>query len=304
MIETPSRREFLRTLILGSASLWLAPLTLPALSPLEAAPGDLQSRVTNQIGKLRAQGLIGTKDKVSWSVYDFTSRKKLVSINEDVPRQAASMIKPFVAQAWFYQASKSKKIRYTPEVRKTMERMIRSSCNSSTNRIMTLVSQNAGNKGPADVERVLKQHGPDVFRDTRIVEQIPAGGRTYRNLASARDYNHFLHALWHDKLPFATEMRALLALPNRDRIVDGVDSMPDTVRVYDKTGSTAMLCGDMGIIVAPGQQGGTYPYTFVAIIESPVRVKGYTAWMKMRGDAIRSVSDLVYQDMKQRHALA
>jgi beta-lactamase class A len=65
-----------------------------------------------------------------------------------------------------------------------------------------------------------------------------------------------------------------------------------------------MLCGDMGIIVAPGQQGGTYPYTFVAIIESPVRVKGYTAWMKKRGDAIRSVSDLVYQDMKQRHALA
>jgi beta-lactamase class A len=65
-----------------------------------------------------------------------------------------------------------------------------------------------------------------------------------------------------------------------------------------------MLCGDMGIIVAPGEWGGSYPYTFIAIIESPVRIKAYAAWMKRRGDAIRSVSNLVYQDMKARHALA
>jgi beta-lactamase class A len=272
--------------------------------PAQAASGGLQSRVVNHIARLRAQGLIGASDRVSWSVYDFTSRQKLVAINEDVPRQAASMIKPFVCQAWFYQASQSKRISYTPEVRKTMERMIRSSCNKSTNRLMTLVSQNAGNRGPGDVERVLKQNAPQIFQDTRIVEQIPAGGRTYRNLASAGDYGRFLEAFWRNQLPYADEMRALLSLSNRDRIVDGVDSMPDNVRVYDKTGSTAMLCGDMGIVVAPGENGGSYPYTFVAIIESPVAVKKYYGWMKQRGNAIRSVSNLVYQDLKDRYQLA
>ncbi|MCC7276793.1 MAG: serine hydrolase [Chromatiaceae bacterium] len=304
MSANPSRRDFLRTLTLGSAGLLLAPLSLTPLAAAQAASGGLQSRVVNHIARLRAQGLIGASDRVSWSVYDFTSRQKLVAINEDVPRQAASMIKPFVCQAWFYQASQSKRISYTPEVRKTMERMIRSSCNKSTNRLMTLVSQNAGNRGPGDVERVLKQNAPQIFQDTRIVEQIPAGGRTYRNLASAGDYGRFLEAFWRNQLPYADEMRALLSLSNRDRIVDGVDSMPDNVRVYDKTGSTAMLCGDMGIVVAPGENGGSYPYTFVAIIESPVAVKKYYGWMKQRGNAIRSVSNLVYQDLKDRYQLA
>jgi beta-lactamase class A len=107
MSANPSRREFLRTLTLGSAGLLLAPLTLAPLAQAQAAYGSLQSRVVNHIASLRAQGLIGASDRVSWSVYDFTSRQKLVAINEDVPRQAASMIKPFVCQAWFYQASQS-----------------------------------------------------------------------------------------------------------------------------------------------------------------------------------------------------
>ncbi len=304
MSPNPSRRDFLRHLALGATGYLLAPLALIPIPPALAAGGTLQTRVANHIASLRAQGLIGAKDRVSWSVYDFTTRQKLVAINEDVPRQAASMIKPFVCQAWFYQANQSKKLSYTPEIRKTMERMIRSSCNDSTNRIMKLVSQNAAGKGPADVERVLKRYGPGIFQDTRIVEYIPKGGRTYRNLASAGDHHRFLEAMWLSKLPYADEMRDLLALNNRDRMVDGVATMPANVRVYDKTGSTAMLCGDMGIIVAPGELGGSYPYTFVAIIESPVRIKAYAAWMKRRGDAIRSVSDLVYQDMKARHALA
>ena len=116
MNANPSRREFLRTLALGSAGLLVAPLTLAPLTQAQAAYGSLQTRVVSHIASLRAQGLIGAGDMVSWSVYDFTSRQKLVAINEDVPRQAASMIKPFVCQAWFYQASQSSRISYTPEV--------------------------------------------------------------------------------------------------------------------------------------------------------------------------------------------
>ena len=294
-----TRREFLETLALGSAGLLLG-----APSFVEAASnGSLEYKVNNLVKRMRARGTIRSDERTSWSVYDFTSQKKLVAINEDAPRQAASMIKPFVAQAFFFQASKSSKVRYTAEIRRTMERMIRKSNNSATNRLMSIVSRNAGNRGARDVERVLKANAPGIFRETKIVETIPAGGRTYRNLASAHDCSRFLFALWNDKLPYARELRGLMALPNRDRISDGVDPMPASARIYDKTGSTARLCGNMGIIVAPGRLGGTYPYTFVGIIQKSSSAKNYGSWIRRRSNAIRAVSKLVYLDMKARHRL-
>ena len=99
---------------------------------------------------------------------------------------------------------------------------------------------------------------------TRVVEKIPAGGKTFRNLASAHDYNRFLISLWQNRLPYSQELRALMALPNHDRICQGVDSMPASVRVYDKTGSTSQLCGNMGIIEAQTCTASRVPYVFVA----------------------------------------
>jgi beta-lactamase class A len=295
----PTRREFLQALALGSAGLLLgAPPYAEA-----ASKSPLHYRVNALVKRLRAEGVIRSDERTSWSVYDFTSGKKLVAINEDVPRQAASMIKPFVAQAYFYQASRSRNVRYTAEVRRSMERMIRRSSNSATNHLMSLVSRNAGSRGARDVERVLKQNAPGIFRETKIVEKIPAGGRTYRNLASAHDYSRFLYALWNDQLPYASELRSIMALPNRDRICDGVKSVPANVKVYDKTGSTARLCGNMGIIEAPGRRGGRYPYTFIGIIEKSSRAKNYGSWITRRSNAIRAVSNLVYLDMKERHLL-
>jgi beta-lactamase class A len=255
---------------------------------------------------MRRQGLIRPEEKTSWSVYDFTTGQKLVAINEDIPRQAASMIKPFVAQAYFYKLDDSNgRMRYTKDVRNTMERMIRRSSNSATNRIMSIVSRNERNRGAKDVERVLKANAPGIFRETKIVEKIPPNGRTYRNLASAHDYSRFLYALWHDRMPYADELRKIMSLPNRDRIYHGVRSIPRGVKVYDKTGSTACLCGNMGIIEAPGRSGGRrYPYTFVGIIERPSRAKNYGSWITRRSNAIRAVSNLVYLDMKERHRLA
>jgi beta-lactamase class A len=194
-------------------------------------------------------------------------------------------------------------VRYTGEVRGTMERMIRKSSNTATNQIMEMVSRNQGGRGPKDVEAVLKSNAPKIFQQTRIVETIPAGGKTYRNLASAQDYNRFLVALWKDQLPYSEELRSIMALPKRDRIVHGVDVIPDSVRVYEKTGSTARLCGDMGIIEAPGRNGRRYPYTFVGIIERPTSAKNYGTWITKRSNAIRAVSGAVYLDMKERYRL-
>lgn len=298
----PTRRDFLAALASCSGALLLG---TPSLAQAAPHPSPLQKQVVDLVGRMRRQGLIRPEEKTSWSVYDFTTRRKLVAINEDIPRQAASMIKPFVAQAYFYQLNDSSgRMRYTREVRQTMERMIRRSSNSATNRIMSIVSRNENNRGAKDVERVLKANAPGIFRETRIVEKIPANGRTYRNLASAHDYSRFLYALWQDRMPYADELREIMSLTNRDRIYHGVRSIPRGVKVYDKTGSTARLCGNMGIIEAPGRGGRRYPYTFVGIIERPSRAKNYGSWITRRSNAIRAVSNLVYLDMKQRHRLA
>jgi beta-lactamase class A len=81
-----------------------------------------------------------------------------------------------------------------------------------------------------------------------------------------------------------------------------VKSVPEGTRVYNKTGSTAMCCGDMGILVARGRDGRTYPYVVVGIIESGKRnTSNYSSWISRRADVIREVSNLVYLDMKQRY---
>ena len=296
-----SRRELLLGLGAMSGALLLG---LP--QPAAAAQGaSLQTLVNRQVKRLRAQGIIRSDEETSWSVYDFTTGKKLVAINEDIPRQAASMIKPFVAQAFFYTAARrGSGLHYTTSHRALMEQSIRRSSNTATNRLIDIVSHYNGGTGPKAVERVLKANAPGIFSQTSVVERIPAGGRTYRNKASAHDYSRFLFALWNDRMPFSGELKEIMALPNRDRITDGVSNIPASVRVYDKTGSTARLCGNMGIIECRDSRGRPRPYTFIGIIEKRSRTGAYGSWITKRSNAIRSVSRVVYDYMKQRHRLA
>ena len=296
------RRRFLAALAATSAGLMLG---APSFAAAASRRDSLQRQVVDLLQSLRRQGLVSSGEKTSWSVYDFSARKKIVSINEDAPRQAASMIKPFVAQAYFFKVDDSKgRVPYSEDVRRTMERMIRRSSNSATNEIMNLVSRNHERRGPRDVEDVLKSHAPAIFQQTRVVETIPSNGRTYRNQASAHDYSRFLYALWQDGLPYSRELRGLMAMPNHDRISQGVDAIPSSVRVYDKTGSTARLCGNMGIIEATDRRGRTHAYTFVGIIERSSSAKNYGSWITRRSNAIRAVSNLVYLDMKDKYQLA
>lgn len=298
-LPTLDRRGFLTSVGLASGALLLGvtPTAQAARVP------TLQGQVAHELQRLRASGAIRADEETSWSVYDFSDGAKLVSINEEAPRQAASMFKPFVALAYFYTV-KHGKAKYTPEVRASMERMIRKSSNPDTNGIMQLVSRYNGDLGPRAVEVVLKQNAPDIFRQLHIVEYIPPDGRTYRNQASARDYSRFLLALWQGRVPYAAELKGLMGLPNRNRIALGVAGMPQNVRVYHKTGSTARLCGDMGVIECTDGRGRTHPYTFVGIIEKPGGTSDYGAWIKARGDAIRSVSGVVYGWLRQEHGLA
>jgi beta-lactamase class A len=296
------RRAILR-LLAGTAAGAFA-LYIPDPARAGAKKKSLQPRVDAYVKSMRRAGRVSANEKTSWSVFDFTTNKKLVSINEDVPRQAASMIKPFVAQAYFYRHRQAPS-RYplNAEVETLLEAMIRRSRNGATNELIARISRKPRADRPKEVERVLRSHAAGVFQQVEIVEYIPRGGRTYLNKASARDYSRFLYAMWNDKLPNAADMKYLMSLPNKDRIRDGTTRVPENCRVIDKTGSTARLCGNMGVMVAKGLDGKEYPYTLIGIIEKSRRPKSYSRWIQSRGDVIRGVSDLVYADMRQRYRL-
>jgi beta-lactamase class A len=256
---------------------------------------SLEERLEQFIQEQRRKGLIARDETMGWLVYDITTGQRLVSINADTAMQSASMMKPLVALAFFHKARQGKLI-YGPKSRAKMESMIQHSSNSATNWVMRRCG------GPDAVHHILSAHYGSLFHSTKIVEYIPSGGQTYRNRASAEDYNRFLCALWKDDVPFSKELRRLMALPGKDRLCYRT-VVPEGTRVYNKTGTTAKLCGDMGIIVGRGKDGQVYPYTVVGIIEKKNRVRNYVRWKATRGNLIRQVSSMAYEDMKRRHEL-
>jgi beta-lactamase class A len=176
-----------------------------------------------------------------------------------------------------------------------MERMIHHSNNASTNWVARQVG------GPKAVERILKQQYPGIFQDTHLVVYIPANGRTYRNKASIHDYSRFLYAIWKEEIAGAREIKRLMALPGSDRIYSGVPEVPKGTKVYNKTGSTARLCGDMGILSVQGRDGKRYPYTVIGVIEKEQSAADYTTWIRSRSEVIRNVSSIVYKGIAQHH---
>lgn len=254
---------------------------------------NLEAAVEGYIKRLRREGKIASDERTGWSVYDFTTGEKLVKINEDLQFQAASLVKPFIAAA-FLQKVKQGALKYGRKSRKHMKRMIQRSNNASTNWIMRMVG------GPKRVERILKQHYPRIFRETRIVEYIPAGGRTYRNKASIHDYSRFLYALWKEEIAGATEIKRMMSLSASNRIYTGAQ-IPEGTDVFNKTGSTARLCGDMGILIVKGRDGKSYPYTLIGVIEKQQSARNYTSWIRSRAAVIRNVSNIVYKGIAQHH---
>jgi len=255
---------------------------------------NIEAAVEQYLERLRSDGKLEPDERTGWSVYDFTTGEKLVTINEDMQFQAASLVKPFIAAAFFYKVEQGE-LTYGSTSRRHMERMIHHSNNASTNWVARQVG------GPKAVERILKQQYPGIFQDTHLVEYIPANGRTYRNKASIHDYSRFLYAIWKEEIAGAREIKRLMALPGSDRIYSGVPEVPKGTKVYNKTGSTARLCGDMGILSVQGRDGKRYPYTVIGVIEKEQSAADYTTWIRSRSEVIRNVSSIVYKGIAQHH---
>ncbi|MDD3619633.1 MAG: serine hydrolase [Desulfobulbaceae bacterium] len=260
-----------------------------------SAQKELEQTIEAYIKDLRRKGRISSNEKTGWMVYDLNTGESLVDINGEMVFQAASMIKPFVALAFFHRVQQGE-LPYGPKSRRNMELMIQRSNNEATNWVIRQTG------GPSTCDRILRTHYGDIFKNTLITEYIPPGGKTYKNIAPPADYIRFLQALWDDRLPYSREIRRLMSLPGRDRLYDGTP-IPQGTLVYNKTGSTAYLCGDMGILVPRDKSGNRYPYALVGIIQRSSRPHNYSEWMLTRGNVIRKVSSLVYKEMKKQYPL-
>ena len=141
----------------------------------------IESDIETFIKKLRRQGKLSSDEMTGWVAYDLTAERPIVDINAEHVFQAASMIKPFVALAFFHKVKEGSLI-YGPKSRHKMERMIQRSDNAATNWVMKMAG------GPANCQRILKHYYGDIFKKNDYHRVYPAGGKTYKNSAAPADY--------------------------------------------------------------------------------------------------------------------
>ncbi|MBM9613226.1 serine hydrolase [Desulfobulbus rhabdoformis] len=255
----------------------------------------INSKVQKFLREQRNTGKLRRYERAALVAYDLTNDTYLSNINSYRSFQAASMIKPFVALAFFHQVKRGK-LTYGPKSHRMMEKMIQQSNNNATNWFIRRLG------GPAKCNALINSHYRHLFRKVRIREYIPPGGKTYKNSALPQDYVQFLKALWHKRLPYSSEMLRVMSLPGRDRIFWGT-KVPRGTQVYNKTGSTSYLCGDMGILVTKTKNGRRVPYAIVGIVQRSSAPKNYRQWMDHGGGVIRDFSSLVYKEMKRKYNL-
>ncbi len=260
-------------------------------SPLEAS---FELYVKNR----RSRRILSTTDRTSFVVYDISKNKKLVSINEDRQMMAASLIKNFVMLAYFHEVRHGRQA-HTAINRGHLTAMIQRSSNPSTNYFIRLLG------GPAQVTRILKGNYP-YFKQTRIVEYIPASGRTYKNMTSARDLGTFFLRLWQGRLPHSEKMKWYFKLKNGDYIFKKT-YIPSSVTVYNKTGTVYGLVGDGGILVFRDPRGKLRPYVFIGLMEDRTKTnrrnrwQSFAKWRNQRTYILRRLSERAYKYIYENH---
>ena len=246
----------------------------------------------------RNRRILSSTDRTSFVVYDISKNTKLVSINEDRQMMAASLIKNFVMLAYFHEVRYGRQA-HTAVNKGHLRAMIQWSSNPSTNYFIRLLG------GPARVDKILRANYP-YFKQTRIVEQIPRGGRTYRNMTSARDLSTFFLHLWHGRLPHSEKMKWYFKLKNGDYIFKKT-YIPSSVTVYNKTGTVYGLVGDGGILVLKDPQGKPRPYVFIGMMEDRTKTnrrnrwQSFADWRNRRTYILRRLSERAYKYIYENH---
>ncbi|HIH12284.1 MAG: hypothetical protein QT02_C0006G0010 [archaeon GW2011_AR9] len=252
----------------------------------QKATANLEDQIQHFVGYLRSHGLIPSREQTSFYVYDLEKRYIVADINIDQQRMSASLIKPFVMAAAYDKFQRTKvKQKTVIKVKADLRAMIQHSNNVATNRVIDFVG------GTRAVQAYLNR--TRLFSETKVVEKIPSGGRTYSNKTSAHDLNILLNQLYQHKLvsPDASrEMLATLDGYHTSRIDDSVIAMEGVKDVAGKTGFVAGLNGETTIIEYQNKAGQKRPFIFTALFEDGTHPHGN--WGKIRSEMIRKVAQL------------
>jgi len=259
---------------------------------------NIESMVDSSAIYNSMHGFIEGNENIAIAIYDLNTDKLLAHYNANVRMLSASMIKIPIAIAFFDQVSRGK-LKYDDKAKSFMDSMITHSKNHEANYLMSCVG------GPKETTRLLRKNYPQIFDSIKIVEYIPEErrieGQSYKNSATAIEYVRMLRELWNDNIPYSDEIKRLMQQTTGNRIRG--KGIPSLVTIYNKTGSTAKTCGDIGIISGNDNYGETRSYIFVGIVNKSVRTNHYDSWIVKRGDLLRDISSVVYAEMRSRYVL-
>ena len=272
----------------------MTPPDFPAATP----DSELRGIINEHVQQLRGQSRVADDEQTAWFVYSLTDDVTLAAINADVRLQAASMMKPFVALAYFHEVEAGR-LEYDESARLAINLMMTKSRNRETNVLMERLG------GPDAIQDLLQSEYGHLLSDVEIVETIPSSGATYRNLASARDYGRFCWALYHQQVPGSAEILGFMEKARFKRIRNYASAMPNTLTVMNKTGTTSRMIGDFGIVYGRRPDRTPVPYVIVAIVHKEGRYDPFTEFSWRRGkEVIGPVSSLVYQHVRAKYGLA
>jgi len=265
---------------------------------LDELQGPLPEIVAAEICKLRNTRHLLNTDDISIHIHDLSRDETVVNIKADRVRNAASLIKPFVMLT-VYDLAFQNKLGLTDSIETQIYKMITVSNNQSTNSLIRLVGNGSTARGLEKINATIKKYG---FRDTYLVEDIPEGGRTYRNRTSAYDLSEYFRKIYKRSIisPHYSQKMIDVLLDNHVRRIETPVLVQDGVPVADKTGYVCGTNGDSGIVFLRNINRNASDYVVSIIIENPYRPTN--GWGRRKTEVIRHLSNVVYSYFRQQQA--
>ncbi len=217
-------------------------------------PSALNQEVEKKIQSLREAGKLEKDDHVSVVAFDLENEHFMAHVGSTEPRNAASLIKPFIMLAAYH---KVKTGTPAPEwLERQIEQMIVNSNNPASTKVIKFIG------GLEEAQRIITQYG---FAHTELKEYIPSNGRTYKNRTSANDLNVLLHQLHSGQLvdrDYSALMLRYLDQYTTSRLASFESQY--AIGLAGKTGYVAGTQAEATQVTLPNGK----KYNFVAIVEN------------------------------------
>ena len=269
-------------------------------------PKTLEHMLDSAVISSSMHGNIPADETLGLEIFDLDSNKVLYEYNAGLSLQSASMVKIPIALAFFDRVSK-RKLDYTLKRKMFLDSMVFYSDNYCSNYFMRLM------RGPHAVQKILRNNYPKIFDKLEIRDYLPVkktDKSPYGNKATIHEYVRLLQEIYRDNLPHSQEIKRLMAGTRWNRIM--TPAFPKEVYLYNKTGTTARTCGDIGIVAARDIYNIEHAYIFAYVIErnsfGTVRRRKFSekecdAWAMNRGNVMRVISEMTYKQIGNWYSL-